>query len=100
MLAPDRVSLSVAATGSDALDFTADLDALTTRVLPSLSDAAAADALGLRIADLSAALDAGDKAEAARAVAATRALLTSEIGAWGDLGAIELVLNNVERALQ
>ncbi len=100
-LAPEQASLSVAAGAtSAAIDFAADLDAITTRVLPSLSDATAAEGLRVQIATLSAALSAGNKAEAASAVAAARALLTPDIGAFGDVGSIDLVLNNVALALQ
>lgn len=100
-ITPDQASLSIAATTPAAgLDFAGDLEMIKTLMLPSLDDAAAAGKLGLEIDKLAVALGAGKKVEASAAVTAARALLTPTIGGVGDVGAIELVLDNVQVALQ
>jgi hypothetical protein len=100
-ISPEQASLSVAATTPSAsLDFTGDLEMMKTLTLPSLDDAVAAGKLGLEVDKLSAALKAGNKVEATAAVTAARALLAPGIGGVADLGTIEIVLGNIQVALQ
>jgi hypothetical protein len=98
-LTPDSPSFSIAA-ASAALDFASDLDMITTLVVPSLDDATAAAKIKLEVGKLSAALSAGNKVAAAQSVAAVRALLTPGVGGPADVGMIEIVLDNIGRALQ
>jgi len=101
VMQPTRLSMAgLTGTPTGTLDFASDLDGLTTRVVPSLDDAKAAEQLRLELDRLSAALNAGNTADATKSVAAARALLTPTIGAVGDIGVVELVLDNIERALQ
>ncbi len=83
-----------------ALDFTVDLELITTRVVPNFTDREAAEQLQLHITELTTALNAGDKAEAARILDLARASVTTRDAAWGDVGYIELVFNNIAQALQ
>ena len=93
-------SLSVAEASPNALDFSTDLSAITTSVLPGFADAQAAERLRLDLAALSAALTAGDKTEAARLLAVARADLTPEASNGGDVGYVEMVFRNIAEALQ
>jgi hypothetical protein len=98
-IAPSQARFSIVGASGVTLDFSGDIDLITERVLPSLDDATAAEKLKVEFGKLSAGLDTGTKAEVAGTVTAIRALLKPGIGAVGDVGAIEVVLDNLDRAL-
>jgi hypothetical protein len=99
-VAPSQARFSIAGAAGTTLDFSGDIDGITTIILPSLDDAVAAEKLQLEFAKLASALKAGDKVAAAGMLASIRALLKPEIGGVGDVGAIELVLDHIAPALK
>lgn len=88
---------STAVTAS--LDFSADLESLNSRVVPSLDDRAAAEQISSALASLSAHLSAGDRVAASADIAAARSQLKSDVGSAADLGNIEMVLDLIETSL-
>jgi hypothetical protein len=97
-MSPTSMSLSSAATPA-SLDFSADFANMSTRVLPSFSDAAAADRVGTGLDALAAHLAASDVAAAQADITAVRAELQPGIAAAADIGSIEHVLDMIESAL-
>jgi hypothetical protein len=97
--APTGISASVSGVSTQVLNFDADLDGITGRVLPGFEDAEAAEALRGYIEELKAQLAADDRSEVARVVQLARAELTPGRASIGDLGYIELVLDNIDRAI-
>lgn len=86
-------STDAGAYGSDG-----DLEVISSRILPDFTDQDAATKLGGYIGQIQEQLAAGDKAEVARLVGLALAELAPGVSNGGDVGYVEIVLNNIARA--
>ncbi len=93
------ISASVSASASQPLNFDADLDIITSRLLPGFANGDAAENLSVHVAGIKTELAANNRAGAAQLVGLARAELISGASSIADLGYISLVLDNIDRAI-
>ncbi len=80
-------------------DYAGEISDITSRVLPSFDDAAAAGQIGALLTKLSDDLAKNDRTAAAADIALLRQALKPGIASPADLGNVELLLDMIERSL-